>query len=301
MKNKFLIVSVILIGLFIVSYIASDLFVKGEDHFTDKIVIIPIRGMITLDGIDSMPFEESVSSEAIVDYIKKANGDDSIKGIILDINCPGGTVVASKEIADAVKSSKKPVVALMREIATSGAYWVASSADKIVADPLTLTGSIGVTGSYLEWSGLMDEYGVGYESLTSGKYKDAGSPFRKLTDDERNLLMEKIEKIHLFFITQVANNRNIDPDTVKEISEGSIYLGFEAYNLGLVDYLGNKDNAIKIAKTISNITDAELVKYKQKITFMDMLNKISMKSFYYMGVGISSETGIKESGINMIL
>jgi len=301
MRNKLLIVLIVLAVLVFTSYIISNFFIEDKSYFKDKIVIIPIKGMITLEGKNIMPFEESISSEMIVDYIKQANEDDSIKGILLDIDSPGGTVVASKEIADAVKYSKKPVVALMREIATSGAYWVASSADKIVADPLTITGSIGVTGSYLEWSGLMEEYGVGYERIVSGKYKDTGSPFRKLGDEEKNLIMSKIKKIHLFFITQVANNRNIDPETVKEISEGSIYLGFEAHNLGLVDYLGNKDSAINITKDISNITEAELVKYKPKITFINLLSQISMKSFYYMGVGIGSEKGIKGDKINLIL
>jgi protease-4 len=301
MRNKLLVVLIILGGLFFVSYIISNFFIGDKIHFKDKIVIIPIRGMITLEGKDIMPFEESVSSEVIVDYIKQANRDDSIKGILLDINSPGGTVVASKEIADSVRHSKKPVVAVMREIATSGAYWIASATDKIIADPLTITGSIGVTGSYIELSELMDKYGVNYERIVSGKYKDTGSPFRRLSDEEKDLLVDKTKKTHLFFIKQITNNRNISPETIKEISNGGIYLGFEAYNLGLVDYLGNKDGAINITKELANITSAELVKYKPKMTFIHLLSKISMKSFYYMGAGIGSRSGIKEDRINLIL
>jgi len=293
------IVFLVVVSLFAASYLFSGFF-SDDAYLKDKIVIIPIRGMISL-GSMSVPFGEQVSSEIIVDYIVQANKEGSIKGIILDINSPGGTVVASKEISDAIKGSEKPVVALLREVSASGAYWIASSADKIVADPLTVTGSIGVMGSYLEFSGLMEEYGIGYERIISGKYKDMGSPFRELNDEEREILTEKMQKVHLFFIADVANNRNLSPEVVKEIAESDVYFGYEAKELGMVDYLGNKNTAINVIKGLANITEAELVKYQPKKSLIDLLSKISMESFYYLGKGVGSEMSVKDEGIKLIV
>jgi len=287
MRNRFFVVAVVLVCLFLASYFLSNILAKEDAYFGERIVIIPIKGVITIDGSGLTVLQKGISSEVIVDYITQANKDDSVKGIILDINSPGGTVVASKQIADAVESSEKPVVALLNEVATSGAYWVASASDKIVADPMTITGSIGVTGSYFQFSELMKKYGIGYEGIYAGKYKELGSPFREPSDDEIELLGERVKKVYLFFIGNIANNRNLTKSQITEVSSGAIYLGIEAYDMGLVDSLGNKDTAINITKEMCNITDARLVKYEFRRRFVDLIKEISAESFYYMGKGIS--------------
>tara|TARA_Y100000310_G_scaffold302635_1_gene340156 strand:- start:14104 stop:15000 length:897 start_codon:yes stop_codon:yes gene_type:complete len=286
MKKIYVFIIVILL-LWLVSFAISTIFL-GED-FSDKIVIIPIKGVITGDGFDDFLSSSGAVSTTIVDFIKKADEDKSVKGIILEINSPGGTVVASKEIANEIKKTEKPVVAWIREIGTSGAYWVASSSDKIVADPLSITGSIGVIGSYLEFSGLMEEYGVGYERLISGEFKDAGSPYRKLTQKEQRLLQGKLDIIHDAFIDEVSDNRELSKSTVKELATGIFYLGKEAENLGLVDVLGGEDLAVNITKELVGVDDLKIVKYEEKKGLGDFLSRLSARSFYFIGRGVGKE------------
>lgn len=252
----------------------------------DKIAVIPLEGAIT--GSDSAGFlsTSALNSQTIVSFLQQANKDDSVKGILLVINSPGGTVVASKEIVEAVKNSNKPVVAYIREIGTSGAYWIASAADHIVADELSLTGSIGVVSGFLEFSGLLEEYGVTYEGLKTGKYKDIGSPYRQMTDEERTLLLGKMQKIHEYFVADVAANRELDKDQVAALANGIYYLGSEAVDLGLIDEVGSKELALNRTKELTGISEATAVEYKQRHYLGDFFNKLSAFSFYNIGLGI---------------
>ena len=243
--------------LYLASYLTSKLIV--EEKLTDKIAVIPINGLIA-SGSTKVPFQKTgADPKSIIGYIEDANEDRSIKGILLDINSPGGTVVASRQIADAVKKSEKPVVAFINEIGTSGGYWIASASDKIIADPLSITGSIGVIAAYLEFSELFEKYGVTYESLKSGKYKDIASPFKRLTEEERNVLQKKLDIIHERFIEAVAENRKLSKESVKELATGIYFLGEEAKDLGLIDILGSKELAININTELANVTEVSLV------------------------------------------
>ena len=174
MKIKIIVWTLVI--LFTLSYSLSKVWDIKET--TNQIVIIPITGTITTELTSSLMQQKETSSTAILNYLDLAQRNPNIKGVLLEINSPGGTVVASKEIADKVKQMNKPVVSYIREIGTSGAYWIASSSNVIVADPLSITGSIGVIGSYLEFSQLLEKYGVTYQRLVSGSYKDTGSPFK---------------------------------------------------------------------------------------------------------------------------
>lgn len=253
--------------------------------FGDKIAVIPIEGVIGA----SDTFNDGVYPDEIISYIEDANKKNNIKAIILNINSPGGTVVASEEIANAVKKSKKPVVALIHEVGASGAYWIASASDKIVASPMSVTGSIGVTGSYLEFSKLMEKYGVTYNILKAGEYKETGSLYKELTPKEKEALQGTIDKIYYYFIDQVSINRNLTKARVKEVATGNIYLGQEAKNIGLIDELGDKDTAVKIAKELANIKEADLVTYEKKETLIDIIGRLSSNSFYFIGQGIGSK------------
>jgi len=287
MTKKILIAVLILIGLFVLSYASSKLININDAR--DKIAVIPITGVITIDG-GGIGFEsQGASSTDIVQFIQEANKNPNVKGIILEINSPGGSAVASKEIADAVKNSKKPVVSWIREVGASGAYWISSSSKLIAADPLSITGSIGVTGSYLEFSDLFEKYGVTYERLVSGKYKDTGSPYKELTEEEKRLLQDKINQIHSVFVDEVASNRKLNRNQVEKLATGEFYLGKEAYDLGLVDYLGGKDLALNLTKQLAGIKEAELIRYEKKRGIFDIVGGLSAKNFYYMGKGIGSE------------
>jgi len=285
MRNKILVVIVILAALLIISIVSSKLIdFKGK---SDKIAVIPINGIITVSG-SGLGFDSSgASSTKISAFIEQANKNTAIKGIILEINSPGGSAVASREIAESVKRSKKPVVSWIREVGASGAYWIASSSDFIVADPLTITGSIGATGSYLQFSELFEDYGVSYERLVSGEFKDTGSPFRELQDRERILLQSKIDQIHEFFVTEVASNRQMDRKDVANLATGEFYLGQEAINLGIVDQLGGRELAINITKNLAGIEKADLVRYEEKRKLFDIFGGLNI--FYSIGKGIGSE------------
>ena len=276
----------ILILIWLIGFALSKLFANTPID-EDQILIIPIKGIISMSDSDSPLIASTTNVDVILTSLKKAKENKNIKAVVLEINSPGGTVVASKEVADAVKDFDKPIVALIREVGASGAYWIASSADKIVADELSITGSIGVISSYLEFSKLMEEYGITYESLVSGRYKDLGSPFKELTSEERNILQSKINKIHQVFLREVKENRNLT--STKEIETGIFLLGVEAKNLGLIDVLGNKEKAIELAKELSNIKEAKIVEFKEKRTFFDLISKFASYNSYYIGLGIGDK------------
>lgn len=289
--NKWKVVVIVVLVLWAVSFVSSkilDLNI-GDKVAANKIVTIPITGVISAKE-SGMPFETGyASSTKIVGYIEQADRDPNVKGIIFEINSPGGGVVATREIANAIKKVKKPTTALIREVGASGGYWIASACDTIVADPLSVTGSIGVIGSYLEFTDFMEEYGIGYESLKAGEYKDAGSPFRKLTDKEKNIIQSKLDKIYDFFVAEVAYNRKLSKETVEELADGMFYLGIEAKEAGLVDYLGGKDLALNLTQDAANMTEVTLIKYKEKKGIFDILGGLSAHSSYYIGKGIGSE------------
>lgn len=285
MARKVTTVIVIIALLFIISYALSKA-VNIDIETADKVAIIPIVGAILPTESSSAFYPRGIAASAIIGLIEDATKNSRVKAILLEINSPGGTVVASKEVADAVKRSPKPVVALIKDIGTSGAYWVASAADLIVADPLSITGSIGVTASYLEFSKLFEEYGITYQPLKAGKYKDIGSPFKELTEEERPLLEKKLATIHNHFIREIAKNRNLTASTVQQLATGIYYLGEEAYELGLIDYLGNKELALNLSKELAGITEAETITYKKERSILDVLSSLQASSFYHLGRGL---------------
>ncbi|MAF36105.1 signal peptide peptidase SppA [archaeon] len=286
-KRKLILVLVaVMIFLGVVFTTSSPVRITGSAS-QDKIAVIPITGPITISTLPSpLSIASSTSfSGGIIAHIDNADRDNSVKAIIFEINSPGGTVVASKEIADRITKLNKPTVALVREAATSGAYWVASAADVIVADPLSVTGSLGVTGSYVEFSGLLDEYDVDYVQLTTGEFKDTGTPFRDLTSREREIMETKLDIIHEYFITDVARKRKITDENIRKLDSGIFYLGLEAEKLGLVDMLGDKDSAVQVAKDLAKIKDAKVTTYEEKRGLVDFFLGAQAESVYYFGRG----------------
>lgn len=240
---------------------------------TGNIAVIPITGVIRSgDG----GYGSTASAQKIVAWIENAEEDEKIKAIILDINSGGGSAVGSDEIAQAVKKAEKPTVAVIREVGASGAYWIASAADKIYANRMSITGSIGVLGSYIEIAGLIEHYNMTYRRLVSGEYKDLGSPLKELTNDEELILQMALDKIHGFFIDSVAENRNLSVEKVREIATGKFLLGIEALELGLVDELGNKKDAIEFIEEDLNIT-ADLAEYRHSPSFYDAISSFADK------------------------
>jgi protease-4 len=191
--------------------------------------------------------------------------DPSVKGVLIEINSPGGSVVASREIAMAIKGMEKPTVCWLGDLAASGAYWIASACDTIVADPLSLTGSIGVTASYLQFAGTMEKYGVTYERFVSGEEKDTGSPFRNLTESEREGMFRLVNETFRYFLEDVIRNRELsDGTTIEKIKTGGLILGQDAKELGLVDELGTWQDAKIIITDNTRAVSPEFVEMQRK-------------------------------------
>ncbi len=284
--KKWLIILIVLAVLYGVSSAASKFF----ETQGDQIAVIPITGTIVSTSTSSLPLQQgSVTSTEIIDFLKDAEKKDSVKAIILEINSPGGTVVATREIAAYVKTIEKPIIAVIREVGASGGYWIASATDKIIADPLSITGSIGVIASYLEFSELLEKFGVSYEGLKAGELKDIGSPFRKMTSEERTIFQKKLDLIHEYFIAEVAENRQLSKQQVKNVATGVYFLGKEAKDLGLVDELGTREDAIAEAKNMAGIEDAEIVEYEKESSLLDLVTGIRTESFFSIGRGIAAE------------
>jgi len=266
----FSILAFIIFLLLFASVIA--MFVPQEDIADGNVAVVPITGIISTG--DEQPFGMNLAkSSDIIKMIEKAEDKTNIKAILLEIDSPGGAPVATDEIAQAIKDAKKPTVAVIRETGASGGYWIATAADKIFANRMSITGSIGVRGSSLGFSGLMKDYNVTYRRLVAGKFKDAGSPYKEMTPEEKELFQGLLDDLHDEFIGAVAENRQLPEEDVRELATGFVYLGSEAKKLGLVDELGNKKDALKYLEDKLDIK-ADPVVYKKKKTLTDVLGEI---------------------------
>jgi protease-4 len=251
---------------------------------TGNIAVIPIEGMITTNDEGLMP---GTKSSTTVNLLEEAQKNDEIKAIILEIDSPGGTPVATDEIATAVKNANKTVLSVIRESGASGAFWIATAADRVYANRMSVTGSIGVQASRLEFGGLIADYNITYRQLTAGRLKDAGSRFRDMTPEEQQLFQRMLDNLHTEFIRTVAQNRNLPEDYVRGLATGFVYLGAEAKELGLIDEIGGKKEALKYLEQTLNIT-AEPVEFKEHKTFFDSLSSFTSEQARQLGKGIGS-------------
>lgn len=250
----------------------SLLAASGGNSFTgqQKAAVIPLDGAITSTSDSFNP--QSITPSRVRELNSKAqNSGASV--VIYEWNSGGGAVVASKDIRREIESLDMTTVCRFRDAAASGAYLASLGCDRIVADSASITGSIGVKSSYMEFSGLMDELGVEYVNITSGSLKDAGSPYKNITDQERQVLQEKTDIIHEEFVADVKSERNLTQSQVEEVRTGEIFLGTEAKELGLVDTLGGRQTAVREAE---NMTGTELttetIEIESELSLLSLLN-----------------------------
>ncbi|HUI11566.1 MAG TPA: signal peptide peptidase SppA [Bacteroidota bacterium] len=209
-----------------------------------RIAVVDLKGEIT-------------SSDAVVRQLKKYRTDRSVKAILLHIDSPGGGVVASQEMYEEVRRTRddgKPVIVSMGALAASGGYYVACGGTRLVANRGTLTGSIGVISEFLQLKDALDKLGIAINTIKAGKLKDAGSPARKMTDDDRAYFQRLMDDVHAQFIGVVARERKLAPERVRELADGRVFTGEQAVRLGLVDTLGTFEDAVRIAAGIAGIT-----------------------------------------------
>lgn len=240
-----------------------------------KVAVIHLAGQI--HGGESGPDvfgAGGAGARDVIGQIQQASDDDNVAAVVLRVDSPGGAVVASDDIARAVSRlrERKPVVASMGDLAASGGYYVASQAERVVANPGTITGSIGVIAILPNLEGTAEKLGIRPVVLKSGALKDAGSPFRDMTPDERALYQRLLDEAHAQFIDAVAAGRKIDEELVRTLADGRPYSGTQAKANGLVDDLGDLERAYDVALELAGLErgDARLVELRARRGFGDL-------------------------------
>lgn len=241
---------------------------------TSRIAVLTVNGTIQDTGESSLLSSEAYNHQTFLKQLEAVKEDDSVKGVILSVNSPGGGVVESKQIYEAIKEiqqdRKIPVYASMGSMAASGGYYISAPADKIFADEETMTGSIGVIMQGVNYSKLAEKYGIEFETIKTGPYKDIMSGSREMTKDERKILQDMINESYNRFLNVIVDGRNMPKAEVKKLADGRIYSGSQAKKVGLVDELGYEEDAIAAMKKEHNLTGAEVFEYETTTDWTSM-------------------------------
>jgi protease-4 len=246
---------------------------SGEGR--EKIAAIWVEGILTHSGGGIGGPRESIVTR-VVRQLDRAENDDAVKGVVLVVDSPGGTVTASDVLYERVRrfrASGKKVVTVVRDLAASGGYYVAAASDSIVCHRTGLTGSIGVIWPYFDLSKLIrDKFHITYTPIKSTPKKDMGSPARPLTEEERRILEAVVRDAHERFVEVVAEGRaNLSKEQAAKLADGSIYTAPQALANGLVDTLGYFDDGVEKAKALCNLTEATVVKYRRPPALLELL------------------------------
>ena len=245
----------LLLGVGVLFFLVITYFTRGVVDFSakDKVGVVIIRGFIG-------------DSKDTVDKLDEYARDESIKAVVLRLETPGGAIVPSQEIYEKVLKVKaeKSVVASMGTVAASGGYYIACAADRIVANPGTITGSIGVIAQFSQVEELMKKIGLKATIIKSGKYKDVGSPVREMTEDEKRIIQALIDDIYEQFVEVVVENRNIPKEKITNIAGAKAFTGRQALEFGLVDELGTMEYSVDLAAKLAGIEGEPDVVYPKE-------------------------------------
>jgi len=272
MKKRAIIIGVSIVLLVAILVVVLVLVIPNRPS-VGKIVVIPLSGTIT-SADSSLLSGSSITPGLVRDYLTKAEKDTAVKAIIFRIESPGGEIAPCQEILWEIERVKetKPIVVSMGGTAASGGYYISTQANKIVALPTTMTGSIGVIYQVTNIEGLLEKLGIQIEIFKGGKYKDMYWGFRELTPEEEEIMQGMVDEYYEQFIDVVAEGRELSKEEVRNLATGQIYTGTEAKELGLVDELGDLDTAINLALGLAGIETA-IVEYYQppKLTIWSLL------------------------------
>ncbi len=251
-KRVFIVLGIIVALFFLVLILRS---MNGGTSIGQKVAVIDLTGIIT-------------KSDATIKLIHTYRDDPSIKAIVIRIDTPGGSVAPVQEIYSELQKIEKPIVASMGGTAASGGYYVACAADTIMANPGTLTGSIGVIMQFTRMKGLYDKIGLEHQVIKSGEFKDTGSPFRSLTEEEQTVLQATVDNVYNQFVDTIFEARQslLSRSEIAELADGRIFSGQQALDLKLLDRLGNLPEAIELAGELANIDGKPKVVRKEKKT-----------------------------------
>lgn len=233
---------------------------------TCNVAVLPIEGTILpYMGISDEPL--IVTPSMINSFMDSVEKEDGIEAVLVEINSPGGTPVAAQRIAERLHSSTLPVVGLIGDMGASGGYMIAAATNYLIASPMSDVGSIGVTMSYVENSKQNEDSGLTYVQLTTGKFKDSGTPERAITDEEREMFQKDLDLVHNEFVNMVATYRNKPVEDIKKLADGSSMVGVRALENGLVDKLGGRAEAKEaLAKILGkDVSDISFCEYQAPI------------------------------------
>lgn len=284
MKKACIIAAVFVLVIAVLSLLLT-LVGRTPSVLKGKVALVKIEGVIGMN-LDALK---------VIDEIKQYRKDHSVKALIVRVNSPGGVVAPSQEIYEELKKVRdvKPVVVSMGSLAASGGYYIAVAAEKIVAMPGTMTGSIGVIMELPNVQGLMDKVGIKTEVIKSGKHKDIGSIYRSMTKDERLILGKLLDDVHDQFIEAVAEGRDMAVEDVRPFADGRVFTGRQALKLGFVDEMGTLEDAIALAGQMGGIEgEPEVVSRKPTFSFRDFIRGDMEEMFRGMLGAGNSRQGI---------
>lgn len=245
---------------------------------TEKISINKVAVLYATGGIDSGG-QGQMNSEKIVKELNKLAENDDVKAVVLRVNSPGGSAFGSEQMWYAAKQlrAKKPLIVSMSDYAASGGYYMSCIADTIVAQPTTLTGSIGIFGMFPNYAGVIDKVGINFSTVKTNELSDFGNSMRPMTNSERVILQNYVNRGYETFIARCAEGRNVSGNEIKKVAEGRVWTGADALELGLVDVLGGLNDAVAIAAEKANLTDNyTIAEYPaQKDAFSQLMEQLS--------------------------
>ncbi|HLA40192.1 MAG TPA: signal peptide peptidase SppA [Candidatus Glassbacteria bacterium] len=256
------------LALFIASFGGKDFEFGGS--FGERVGIVEVVGIIE-------------DSREVLQQLRAMGEDKSVKAVVLRVDSPGGAVAPSQEIYDGVRrlrlEDKKPVVVSMGSVAASGGYFVSCAADSVLASPGTLTGSIGVILEFPDLQEVLRKVGIGFEVIKSGPHKDIGSPFRQLSDRERELLQSMVDDVYGQFIEAICESRALERDSLLAIADGRVFSGRQAQDYGLVDRTGGLREAIDVAGRMSGLGEnpKTVRARKKRLSVWDLLEETTAR------------------------
>jgi len=246
--------------------------VVREGDASTRVAVVPVSGLIYSGEPGHGP--RAGTADWVVEALKEAGKDSSVRAVILEVNSPGGTITGSDLIhhqVEKLRAEGTTVVALFRGLAASGGYYVSAPADRIVAHPTAITGSIGTIFENVHVEGLLKKLGVETTVVKSGKLKDMASPFRLPTDEERAVIQSIVDEAFERFVDVVARGRKMTAEKVKQIADGRILTAEQAKAVGLVDELGYFEEAVAAAEKLADVSNATVVRYRRSPSLFDLL------------------------------
>ena len=251
----------------------EEIWSSGEGD--TKAIVIPVRGFIGFDDKDDL-FSSGVSSTAVLmNSITRATSDEDVSAIILDVDSGGGGITASDIIYNALRKFKESrsdrvIVVIMGDVAASGAYYISLPADKIIAHPTTITGSIGVIMQTLNVKGLEEKIGLKGVTIKSGQNKDLLNPFEEVSSSHTNILQSVVDELQSRFVSLVAENRKLPRDKVVKLADGRIYTSKEAKEAGLIDDIGYWEDAVASTKTLLGVDELKIYRYQGEFSLAQL-------------------------------